>query len=390
MNNELIFLAKFFVLWYVLSVKGGLDLLLFSPWRRFSAMNSIKEKIMPVKRILAYFVTAVLLLLSISGCKKSGPEGVSSEKAEVTLSYANFPPAPTFPCVQMERWSEEVNKRTKGRVKINTFPGGTLLGAKEMFDGVAAGTADIGCLCMAYQPGRFKITNATSLPLQIPNAEIGSKVLLDLFEEYNPDAFASVKVLTLFTTAPSNIMSKKAIRNLDDIKGVNLRASGGAAQILKAWGANQVGMPMSAAPEALQKGVVDGLFSSIEVMKDFKFAELCKYVTMTETVIYPFAVVMNKDKWNSLDADVKKVFDDLYSEQCQWTGKYMDGHVQESIEWSRQEQNVEFITLSEAEMQKWQQPLDTITSQWITENSAELPAQKIVNFIKASIKKHSQ
>ena len=28
--------------------------------------------------------------------------------APMKLSYANFPPAPTFPCVQMERWKTEV------------------------------------------------------------------------------------------------------------------------------------------------------------------------------------------------------------------------------------------------------------------------------------------
>ena len=47
------------------------------------------------------------------------------------LSYANFPPAPTFPCVQMERWKGEVEKRTGGQVSIDTYPGGTLLGAKD-------------------------------------------------------------------------------------------------------------------------------------------------------------------------------------------------------------------------------------------------------------------
>ena len=40
----------------------------------------------------------------------------------IKLSYANFPPAPTFPCVQMERWKTEVEKRTAGKVAINTYP----------------------------------------------------------------------------------------------------------------------------------------------------------------------------------------------------------------------------------------------------------------------------
>ncbi len=305
----------------------------------------------------------------------------------IKLSYANFPPAPTFPCVQMERWKKEVEKRTNGKVLINTFPGGTLLGAKNMMDGVIAGQADIGCLCMAYQPGRFMITNATSLPLGIPNSTIGSLVLWDIYKKYKPKAFAKVKVLTMFTTAPSNIMSKIPIRTLADIKGVDLRASGGATQILKAWGANPVGMPMSATPEALQKGVVKGLFSSLEVMKDFKFAELCRYVTVTDTVIYPFAVVMNLDKWNSLPKDVQKVFEELGPQQAVWTGVYMDSHVKDSVEWSKKTYKVEFIKLTDAQKAEWNKLLTPITEAWIKKASSKgIPAKKIVDDIKAFTK----
>ena len=314
-----------------------------------------------------------------------------AEARPIRLNYANFPPATTFPCVQMERWKQEVEQRTNKKVVINTFPGGTLLGAKNMMDGVIAGQADIGNLCMAYQPGRFLLTNATSLPLGIPNARTGSNVLWDLYEKYRPRAFAKVKVLTMFTTAPANIMSKKPVRGLADIRGLDLRASGGAAQILKAWGANRVGMPMSATPEALQKGVVQGLFSSLEVMKDLKFAELCRYVTMTNTVIYPFAVVMNMDAWRRLPKDFQDVMADLGKEQAAWTGEYMDNHVKESIEWSRRTYQVEFIRIPATERPEWDRRLKPIEEQWIEGAAAkDLPGEAIVEDIRALIRKHSR
>ena len=316
------------------------------------------------------------------------PAAVQAEA--VKLSYANFPPAPTFPCVQMERWKTEVETRTKGKVAINTYPGGTLLGAKNMMDGVIAGQADIGCLCMAYQPGRFVITNATALPIGIPDARVGSLVLWDLYKKYKPEAFAKVKVLTMFTTAPTNIMSKVPVRNLSDIKGLDLRASGGAAQILGAWGANPVGMPMPATVEALQKGVVKGLFSSLESMKDFNFAELCRYVTMTDTAIYPFAVVMNMDSWKALPDDVKAVLEQLGTEQAEWTGNYMDDHVKESISWSKNKYNIELIELSEKEKADWNAPLKSIIDQWIEGAKAKgLPAETVVDDIKMYIKNHA-
>jgi TRAP-type C4-dicarboxylate transport system substrate-binding protein len=276
-------------------------------------------------------------------------------------------------------------------VLVNTFPGGTLLDAKNMMDGVIAGQADIGCLCMAYQPGRFIVTNATSLPVGIPNATSGSLVLWDLYEKYKPEEFAKVKVLTMFTTAPTNIMSKVPVRTLADINGLDLRASGGAAKILAAWGANPVGMPMPATVEALQKGVVKGLYSSLEAMKDFKFAETCKYVTLTNTVIYPFAVVMNMDKWNSLPKDVQKVMDDLRVEQAKWTGNYMDNHVKTAVEWSKNTQSVEFIELKKEEKAKWDAKLEFMSAKWVADTSSKgLPAKAIVDDIKGLIQKHSK
>jgi len=301
----------------------------------------------------------------------------------IKLSYANFPPAPTFPCVQMERWKTEVEKRTSGKVAINTYPAGTLLGAKNMMDGVIAGQADIGCVCMAYQPGRFVVTNASGLPLGLPNAKVASMVLYDIYQKYQPAAFAKVKVLTMFTTAPTNIMSKVPVRTMGDIKGLDLRSPGGAVKILKAWGANPVGMPMPATVEALQKGVVKGLFSSTEVMKDFKFAESCKYVTLTNTLIVPFSVVMNLDKWNSLPKDVQLVMDNMRVQQAMWTGAYMDNHVEEANAWSKNAQGVEFIELAPAEKAKWDAKLNFVTDGWIKKaNEKGLPGKAIVADIK--------
>jgi len=41
---------------------------------------------------------------------------VTAIAAPIKLNYANFPPAPTFPCVQMERW------KTEGPSKLRHFP----------------------------------------------------------------------------------------------------------------------------------------------------------------------------------------------------------------------------------------------------------------------------
>jgi len=317
-----------------------------------------------VLAMIALFIGSLLPTTSVAG--------------PIKLSYANFPPAPTFPCVQMERWKEEVEKRTGGSVAINTYPGGTLLDAKNMMDGVIAGQADIGCLCMAYQPGRFIVTNATALPMGFPNATVASLTLWDLYSKQKPEEFAKVKVLTMFTCAPANIYSKKPVRSLEDLKGLELRASGGVAQYLKVLGAAPVGMPQSETPEALQKGVVQGAVSSLETLMDFKYAELCKYVTMINGPVYPFAVVMNMEKWNSLPKDVQEVMDGLK-------------HVDESVEWSKKNHNIEIIKLTQKELDRWNKMVKPLIDQWSDEAKAKgLPARTILKDIKVARDYHSR
>ncbi len=134
---------------------------------------------------------------------------------------------------------------------------------------------------------------------------------------------------------------------------------------------------------------IAGLFSSLEVMKDFKFAEICKYVTMTDAVIYPFSVVMNLDKWNSLPKDVQKVMDDMAREHSEWTGTYMDNHIVESMAWSKKTQGVEVITLSKAEKAKWDKLLGPIMTDWIAATKKKgYPADAIVADIEAFMKKN--
>jgi TRAP-type C4-dicarboxylate transport system substrate-binding protein len=324
----------------------------------------------------------VLAALALAFGLAAGPSPAAAQA--ISLSYANFPPASTFPCVQMERWKTEVEKRTGGKVSVQTFPGSTLLGAKDMFRGVEMGQADIGCLSVAYQPGVFPFSMIGEQPIGFTSATVASVVMWELFVKYQPKEFGNVHVLTMFTSAPSQIMSKAPVRSLADLKGMELRSSGTISKLIGSLGATPVSMPMSEAPEALQKGVVKGIISSLEVLKDFNYAELCRFETMTDLPVYPFAVVMNKDKWESLPPEVKKIMDDLGREQALWTGQYMDGHVKESVAWSKEKYAIEIIDLPAADKAEIEAKSQGLIDEWKKiATGAGLPADALLADLKA-------
>ena len=316
----------------------------------------------------------------------------AQDKDVIVLKYANFPPATTFPCVQMERWAKEVEKRTKSKVKIQTFPGGTLLPAKNIFDGVKSGMADIGNFAMSYQPGRFPISEAVDLPIGFANARVASLVLLDLIEKYKAKEFADVKIITLFTCPPASLMTSKPVKSLKDLKGMEIRVSGTSVDVLKNLGGSPIAMPQSDTPEALQKGVVKGSFSSLEVLKDFNYAAYTPYVTVLNLQVVSFAVVMNKAKWESLPADVKKAIDGLVREQAEWTGNYVDNHVKEALTWSKGKyKDFQIFNLPKAEVAQIPTLMKPIIDAYIKKaNGLGLPGEQIfkdINQLKAKYEK---
>lgn len=85
-------------------------------------------------------LTALIAAMALVGCSDAQEEvvdGPSDDAQVITLSYAFFAPAQSFPAVQMEHWAKELSERTDGRVEVDLFPGGSLLTASNMYDGGA-------------------------------------------------------------------------------------------------------------------------------------------------------------------------------------------------------------------------------------------------------------
>ncbi|MDD2455290.1 MAG: TRAP transporter substrate-binding protein [Kiritimatiellae bacterium] len=332
-------------------------------------------------------LTTVCVCAALCGCGKKETSG-GRAAAVITLNYANFPPASTFPCVQMERWREEVEQRTDGKVKINTFPGGTLLGARDIFDGVIAGTADIGNFAMSYQPGRFPVSEGMDLPHFFDSAKTASVILAGLLDAMKPAEFEKVKVLTVFTCPPAVVMSAKEVKTLEDLKNMPLRSSGTGAEVLKRLGASPVAMPQSDVPDALQKGVVKGNVSSAEVLKDMNYAAYCPYVYKADLSVISFAVVMNREKYETLPADVKAVLDGLYLEQAEWTGDYVDKHVLEALAWSKEQHKLTVNEPSDADRATLRATAQPLIADYIARVKEKgLDGQAVIEFIRERLTK---
>jgi len=330
-------------------------------------------------------ICLVLLLIAHSLAPSS-----AAAKQTISLKFANFFPPAAQPSKICKEFVADIEKRTDGRVKITYYPGGSLLKAKAMFMGVVEGAADIGFAHVLYTPGRMPATEVCSLPLGYPSPWVGLHVLNDFYQEFKPKEWDQVRVLWMHASGVTILMTKKPVRRLEDLKGMIIRAPGRIGKTVKALGGTPAPTTMSEVYDALSKGVIHGVYTGVMGLKDWRFAEVVDYTTLSWQVgcVYPFYVVMNNNSWNKLPADVQGIFNTAIEE---YKEKFATMWNMSEVRGKKfgMEHDVEFIELSQQEAARWREAVSPVIDEYENELVAKGFAKKEirnwVNFLQGRI-----
>ncbi len=309
--------------------------------------------------------------------------------AQIKLNYSIFFPAPAKQTVDATEWAKEIEKRTNGKVQITMFPGGTLTPPDKCYDGVVKGISDIGYSVLAYTRGKFPLTEVADLPLGIKSGLVATKLINEYYKKFNPKEFNEVKVMYLHGHGPGLIHTKKAVRTLEDLKGMKIRCTGLAAKIAAALGATPVAMPMSETYDSLSRGVVDGSMAPMEALNTWKWGEVVKFTTEDYGASYStgFFVVMNKDKWNALAPEIQKIIEKVNEEWIEKTGKVWDEVDKAGKEFTVKLGN-QIISLSKEENEKWAKAVRPLLDDYVKNMKDKgLPGEDALKFYMDQLKK---
>jgi TRAP-type C4-dicarboxylate transport system substrate-binding protein len=304
----------------------------------------------------------------------------SAVAAPVELTYSIFFPATHGQCQAAMEWAAEIEKRTDGQVKVTVFPGGTLTKPNQAYDGVVKGISDIAMSCFAYTRGRFPVMEALDLPMGYTSGTQATRVANAFYQALKPEELNDVKVLYLHAHGPGLLHTKKPVTSLEDLKGMKIRSTGLSAKVVEALGAVPVAKPQNETYENLQKGVVEGTFGPIEVLKGWRQAEVIKSTTECDVVGYTTAmfVVMNRDKWNALSDAQKAIFEKVDTEWIDVHGKRWDKVDQEGRDYTLSLGNT-IVPLSDAEKVRWRDAVRPVIDQYAAEVTTKgLNGKKIV------------
>ena len=195
------------------------------------------------------------------------------------------------------------------KVQIEYYPNGTLGNSVEaLVGGLQTDTFQM----MDYAIGSYASYTNAFQPLDIPYLVTSSD---DAFEQLNGKAG---EIMGAKLTEDTGIMpifyniigmrqmtnSKHAITKPDDLKGLKLRTQSNSIQMdgLAAFGCSIQSIPFTELFTALQQGVVDGQENPIETIYAYQFADVQKYLSLTNHLCGANAVVCSQ-AWYDKQSD---------------------------------------------------------------------------------------
>ena len=294
-------------------------------------------------------------------------------------------------------WAERVESQSEGRIKIEIFPSMTLGGRPpELYNQVRDGFADIVWTLTGYTPGVFPRTEVFELPTVHRNsARATTQAIQDVFPLLAAD-FEDIEVILLHVHQGNALqMADKPIRGLQDLRRLKIRTpSRTGGWMLEAWGADAVGMPVPALPQALSKGIVDGALLPFEIMPALKLEELTRYTISAQedvrfgTAVFLFA--MNQQRYRALPADLRTVIDANSGVAiAAEVGKLWEQN--EAIGRSRQQASGgEILYLDEQASAEFNAASQRAVGRWIDESRRQgIPAQELVDAARAAVQKYT-
>ncbi len=336
------------------------------------------------------------LLAAIGAALGLGLAGGAAGAQEVTLKLHHLlPPVSHAHKNMLVPWAEKVNKDSAGRIQIDIYPAMQLGGAPpQLIDQVRDGIVDIVWTLPGYTPGRFTKTEVFELPFMHKDTVSTNKALTEFLEKHG-DEYADYKVIAMFVHAGQVIHSAKPIRTAADLEGIKIRTptrTGG--WMIEAMGATPVGAPVPKIPEMLSKRVVDAVLIPYEVTLPLKVHEMVDYHTVLAGDVArvntsTFIIAMNKGRYDSLPADLKKVIDDNSGMALsQWLGEIWDKA--EGPGKAKAEESGEIITMPPAEVAKLRAKIEQpVIDRWIAEMKAKgVDGQALVDEARALIAKY--
>ena len=258
------------------------------------------------------------MLGATAGAMVAGAFPARAQSATTWSAYSYTPAATLAPARGLARISEGIEKATNGALKIRVHLGGSLpIGATDISNAISDNVVQLGDDGL-FQ-GNLPITGLLRLPRLVATPEQFDKAVAVL-RPYFEQAYAAKGVVLLgqYYYPLQVAWSRKPLNSLADIKGQKMRVTSlEQGEFVRRLGGTPVTVSPSEVPSALDRGVVDGVFTASSGGGKI-WRDLLKYSYRLGPNFFDASIAANKSALEKLSPDVQSQLRALVVETTPW------------------------------------------------------------------------
>ncbi|MDR2743953.1 MAG: TRAP transporter substrate-binding protein DctP [Desulfovibrio sp.] len=334
-----------------------------------------------------FSILAFIMAFSTCICQST----IAAESVEMRFS-AYYPESYPVYKEGFKVWEEMVTKESGGKVTFKNYLNGVLHTAKQGFRAAMTDICDLTHAYPSYQPASFQLSMINDLPFALSTTYGGVLAMETLYPKYFKKEYEKMGVLlgAWVTTSEYNLITKKPVRSLADLKGMKIRSYGGlCSDTLTLLGAVPVMVQSAESYTSFQNGVVDGVLWPDSSMVSYRVYELGKYHTKIGLSHMGVPYALSPKFFEKLSPDMKKyMYNKLRqaSHMASMSYDIDDKYARQVLK----ENGVEFIDLPEEEKAKFRNAVQPMWQKFIDDNEAKgLPARKLVEELRSLDAKYS-
>ncbi len=271
-----------------------------------------------VKRSLMVMLMAVMVVF-LAACGDDGDadatadanndndNGEATGESSETYSFklAHITPTSHMWHEAAEKFGEELDERSDGRMSLEIYPASQLGTEADMVQQIEAGSIDFGFITAAYLSSRSDAFAAWFTPYAFDSLEevhearksdIAKKILGTLDEQ------GLVGLDYLFAGQRVMLFKDTEVRAPEDMEGMTLRVtpSPPMQDFYRFTGAASEGLPLPEVYAAVQTGVIDGMDMDLDATITNNYHEVVEYGAVTNHMVWPAVALANQDVFEGM------------------------------------------------------------------------------------------
>lgn len=251
----------------------------------------------------------------LAGIVAIAASATTAMAADFTFNYGQSQPEGSSRGQSTAFFEAELEKRSGGRIEVENFYSNVLGTEQEMFDQVTTGL--IQATCGGFFANASPQFNIFLLPFLAAGWDEMQCLMASDFTKAVQDGAAAngfhvpaTGISQGFRMYTSNV---RPVTQVSDLEGLKIREpqTGFFIAVAKTMGSDITPMAFSEVYQAFKQGVVDGQHNPPANIRNYNLHEVQKSLSVTNHMTGPDPLLVNKDWYDSLPADLRKIFDEI-------------------------------------------------------------------------------